>query len=95
MSLMLGFGQYILAFYVVILSPISWLMWKCVRSLTVRTIIYMIGFGWGGLWVFNQMYNPYFVNGYELNRMTSVWIFAIAGVIYAIVEYKVWRRGQM
>ncbi|WP_215078064.1 hypothetical protein [Paenibacillus polymyxa] len=41
------------------------------------------------------MYSPYFVNGYHLNRMTSIWIFAIAGVVYAIVENKIWRRGQM
>ncbi|PQP81663.1 hypothetical protein C0Q44_18360 [Paenibacillus sp. PCH8] len=49
LSLILGFGHYMLAFYVVILSPISWLLRKYVRSLTVRTIIYMGGFGWGGL----------------------------------------------
>ncbi|WFA86725.1 MULTISPECIES: hypothetical protein [Paenibacillus] len=61
----------------------------------VRTFIYMIGFGWGGLWVFDLMYSPYFVKGYYLNRMTSIWIFAIAGLVYAIVENKIWRRGQM
>ncbi|MEK4660598.1 hypothetical protein MHH93_01800 [Priestia sp. FSL H7-0729] len=95
LSLILGFGHYILAFYVVILSPITWLLRKYVRFLAVRTIIYMCGFGWGGLWIFDQMYSPYFVNGYQLNPMTSVWIFAIAGVVYAIVEFKIWRRGQM
>lgn len=43
---------------------------------------------------FDLMYNPFFMNGYHLNRMTSIWIFAIAGLVYAIVEYKIWRRGQ-
>ncbi|WP_145321788.1 hypothetical protein [Paenibacillus xylanexedens] len=83
LSLILGFGHYLLAFYVVILSPISWLLRK------------YVGFGWGGLWVFDLMYSPYFVNGYHLNRMTCVWIFAVAGLVYAIVDNKVWRRGQM
>lgn len=95
LSLILGFGHYLLAFYVVILSPIAWLLRKYVRFPMVRTVIYMVGFGWGGLWVFDLMYNPYFVNGYHLNRMTSIWIFAIAGLIYAIVENTIWRRGQM
>lgn len=95
LSLILGFGHYILAFYVVILSPITWLLRKYVRFLAVRTIIYICGFGWGGLLIFDQVYSPYFVKGYQLNRMTSVWLFAIAGVVYAIVECKVWRRGQM
>ncbi|WP_339304026.1 hypothetical protein NST33_16475 [Paenibacillus sp. FSL L8-0435] len=95
LSLILGFGQYLLAFYVVIFSPISWLLRKYVRFPMVRTFIYMIGFGWGGLWVFDLMYNPYFVSGYHLNQMTSIWIFAIAGLVYAIVENKIWRRGQM
>ncbi|MCL6661988.1 hypothetical protein PAEN_18255 [Paenibacillus amylolyticus] len=95
LSLILGFGHYLIAFYVVIISPISWLLRKYVCSPMVRIFIYMVGFGWGGLWVFDLMYNPYFVNGYHLNRMTSIWIFAIAGLVYAIVENKIWRRGQM
>lgn len=95
LSLILGFGHYLLAFYVVILSPISWLLRKYVCLLTVRTFIYMVGFGWGGLWVFDLMYNPYFVNGYQLNRMTSIWIFAIAGLSYAVLENKVWVRERM
>lgn len=94
LSLILGFGHYMFAFYVVILSPISWLLRKYVCFLTVRTFIYMVGFGWGGLWIFDLMYNPYFVNGYHLNRMTSIWIFATAGLVYAIVENKIWRREQ-
>ncbi|WP_433743851.1 hypothetical protein [Paenibacillus amylolyticus] len=94
LSLILGFGHYLLAFYVVILIPISWLLWKYVCSFMARIFIYRVGFGWGGLWVFDLMYNPYFVNGYHLNRMTSIWIFAIAGLVYAIVENKIWRRGQ-
>ncbi|MEO2212707.1 hypothetical protein ABGV40_17840 [Paenibacillus amylolyticus] len=40
------------------------------------------------------MYNPYFVNGYHLNRMTSIWIFVIAGLVYAIVEKEFWPREQ-
>ncbi|WP_340398422.1 hypothetical protein [Paenibacillus sp. FSL H8-0079] len=95
LSLILGFGHYLLALYVVVLSPIAWLLRKYVRFPMVRTFIYMVGFGCGGLWVFDQMYSPYFVNGYDLNQITSIWIFAIAGVFYAIVENKVWRRGQM
>ncbi|WP_340017584.1 hypothetical protein [Paenibacillus sp. FSL H3-0457] len=95
LSLILGFGQYLVAFYVVIISPISWLLRKYVCFPMVRTFIYMIGFGWGGLWVFDLMYSPYFVKGYYLNRMTSIWIFAIAGLVYANVENKIWRRGQM
>lgn len=93
LSLILGFGHYLLAFYVVILSPISWLLRKYVCFPMVRTFIYMVGFGWGGLWVFDLMYSPYFVNGgYHLNRMISIWIFAIAGIVYAMVEKKIWRR---
>ncbi|NMI03339.1 hypothetical protein HF638_05095 [Paenibacillus sp. SZ31] len=95
LSLILGFGHYLLAFFIVILSPIAWLLRKYVRFPMVRTFIYMVGFGCGGLWVFDQMYSPYFVNGYDLNRITSIWIFAIAGVVYAIMENKIWRRGQM
>ncbi|MCW3790422.1 hypothetical protein OM416_02460 [Paenibacillus sp. LS1] len=95
LSLILGFGHYLLAFYVVILSPIAWLLQKYVRFPMVRTVIYMVGFGWGGLWVFDLMYNPYFVNGYHLNQVTSIWIFAVVGLVYAIVENKIWRKGQM
>lgn len=95
LSLILGFGHYLLAFYVVILIPISWLLRKYVCFPMVRTFIYMIGFGWGGLWVFDLMYSPYFVNGYHLNQRTSIWIFAIAGVVYSILENKIVRRGQM
>lgn len=95
LSLILGFGHYLVAFYIVILIPISWLLRKYVCFPMMRTFIYMIGFGWGGLGVFDLMYNPYFVNGYHLNRMTSIWIFTIAGLVYGLVENKIWRRGQM
>lgn len=95
LSLIRGFGHYLVALYVVIFSTISWLLRKYVRFPMVRTFIYMIGFGWGGLWVFDLMYNPYFVNGYHLNQRTSIWIFAIAGVVYSILENKIVRRGQM
>ncbi|WP_239297748.1 hypothetical protein [Paenibacillus sp. ACRRY] len=58
----------------------------------IRILIEVCSWDVGGIWVFNQLYSEYFVVGYDLNRLTSIWIFAVIGLICAIVEDRIIKR---
>lgn len=89
------FSPYVFAFYTVIVSPISWLLRKYVPFIIARVLIYSVSCGLLGSWVFDQMFSDYMIESYYLNRATSIWLFALAGVIYAVVEHRVIQRYKM
>ncbi|PWW38850.1 MULTISPECIES: hypothetical protein [Paenibacillus] len=86
------FSPYVFAFYTVVVSPLSWLLRKYVPFVIARVLVYSVGCGLLGSWVFDQMFSNYMIESYHLNRATSIWIFALAGVIYAVVENRVIQR---
>ncbi|WP_418037493.1 hypothetical protein [Paenibacillus xylanilyticus] len=89
LSLLFAYGHHVAAIYVIIVIPISWLLRKRVHSTMIRILIYICSWGVGGIWVFDQLYSEYFVVGYGLNRLTSIWIFAVIGLLYAITEHRI------
>ncbi|SDK25345.1 hypothetical protein SAMN05428961_1011274 [Paenibacillus sp. OK060] len=89
------FSPYVFAFYTVVVSPISWLLRKYVPFVIARVFVYSAGCGLLGSWVFEQMFSDYMIESYYLNRATSIWLFALAGVIYAIVENRVLQRNKV
>lgn len=89
------FSPYVFAFYTVVVSPISWLLRKYVPFIIARVLIYSVSCGLLGSWVFDQMFSDYMIESYYLNRATSIWLFALAGVIYAVVENRVIQRYKM
>ncbi|MEK4057425.1 hypothetical protein MHB84_27980 [Paenibacillus sp. FSL F4-0087] len=89
------FSPHVFAFYTVVVSPISWLLRKYVPFIIARVIVYSVGCGLLGSWVFDQMFRDHIVETYHLNRTTSIWLFALAGMIYAIVENRVIQRYKM
>ena len=89
------FSPHVFAFYTVVVSPISWLLRKYVPFIIARVIVYSVGCGLLGSWVFDQMFRDHIVEIYHLNRTTSIWLFALAGMIYAIVENRVMQRYKM
>lgn len=86
------FSPYVFAFYVVVVSPISWLLRKYVPFVIPRLLAYCVGCGLLGSWVFGQMFSNYMIESYYLNRVTSIWIFALAGLIYVVVENRAIQR---
>ncbi|MFS0855974.1 hypothetical protein [Paenibacillus taichungensis] len=89
------FSPHVFAFYTVVVSPISWLLRKYVPFIIAKVIVYSVGCGLLGSWVFDQMFRDHIVETYHLNRTTSIWLFALAGMIYAIVENRVIQRYKM
>lgn len=89
------FSPHVFTFYTVVVSPISWLLRKYVPFIIARVIVYSVGCGLLGSWVFDQMFRDHIVETYHLNRTTSIWLFALAGMIYAIVENRVIQRYKM
>ncbi|MFB8374480.1 hypothetical protein ACWIE6_18770 [Paenibacillus taichungensis] len=89
------FSPYVFAFYTVVVCPISWLLRKYVPFIIARVLIYSVGCGLLGSWVFDQMFSDYMIESYYLNRATSIWLFALAGLIYAVVEHRVIQRYKM
>ncbi|OAX48586.1 hypothetical protein [Paenibacillus sp. AD87] len=93
--IIITFSPYVFAFYTVVVSPISWLLRKYVPFIIARVLIYSVSCGLLGSWVFDQMFSDYMIESYYLNRATSIWLFALAGVIYAVVENRVIQRYKM
>jgi len=90
--MLFAFGHYVAAFYMLVAFPFSWVMRRWIPIVAVRAMIYTGIGGWGGGWIFHQLYSDYFVTGYDLNQSTSRWLFAIAGLVYALLEYWVWHK---
>lgn len=82
---------YAFLFYPITLLPISLVVHKLVKSLMIKASIYILFGGLVGVYMFHYLYDN-FVSGYELNRNSSIIIFAVVGLLYALAENMLHRR---
>lgn len=88
------FFMFIMATFVFLLYPISFLpltiiISKFVKSLIVKVVIFTCIGGMIGVLAFKEAYSwqdDYFIVGYDLRISTAIIIFSIAGLLYALVE---------
>ncbi|QKS70710.1 hypothetical protein FLK61_28650 [Paenalkalicoccus suaedae] len=79
-----GFIIYPLSFF-----PLSLLINKLMRPWIIRMLIFIIVASLGAVWVFNQSFvfsGGSYIDVYELNMYSSVIIFGIAGLVYALIN---------
>ncbi|MGE8037101.1 hypothetical protein [Lysinibacillus sp. NPDC093692] len=82
---------FIAASFTFILYPISFLpltfvVSKFVESLLFRVVIFTFSSGVIGPFAFKKIYDFLFIEEYNLSIITSILIFGIAGLLYALVE---------
>ncbi|WP_138755585.1 hypothetical protein [Paenibacillus sinopodophylli] len=79
--------------YVIAAGPLTIVLYRFIPYFPVRMFIYAIAGGASGVWVFRNMYNDYFVRGYDLNMSSAILIFTAMGLAYAITDY--WLQIQI
>lgn len=80
--------------YLVLVLPLSLLISRIVAAAWGRLIVYGILGGVGGRFVFRWLYNDGFRREYGLNVSTAILIFAVAGIVHALIENGLRRRGM-
>ncbi|GGF60111.1 hypothetical protein GCM10010912_01700 [Paenibacillus albidus] len=72
--------------YPVLVLPVSWVMHRWIRTLPLRILLFTCLGAAGGLLIFRESYNEYFVHGYQLQRSTAALTFGIMGFCYTLVD---------
>lgn len=76
--------------YLISFLPVTIIVNKFINALMVRVIIYSIQGGIIGIWAFNKLYgfaDGYLIKEYDLDKNSAIFIFGIAGLLYALVDY--------
>ncbi|WP_424769323.1 hypothetical protein [Paenibacillus sp. sgz302251] len=77
--------------YPVFLWPLSWVVGKITNPFIGRVLILILS-GIGGYALFYKAYDERFIREYDLNSITAIIFFSIAGIIYILVDYFLERR---
>lgn len=80
------------AFYPIILLPLSILIRKVVKMSVIPFLIYSLLGVIGGMVVFDFLYDDYFVLLYKLNKTSAILIFGFVGFLFALLENLLNRR---
>lgn len=72
--------------YPIALWPLSLIIRKIVTTPLGQVLIYTVLGGLSGMLIFHNMYDDYFVQGYQLNRSSAMVIFGAFGLVYAIMD---------
>lgn len=84
-TLLIGIVLFPLTFFL-----LSVLVTNFVHSLIIRIVIYTIIGGLSGIFAFNHLYGfskENFIEGYDLQINNAIFIFSIAGFIYALLDH--------
>ena len=97
LSLGIGFYVFIMCsvafvFYLVSFLPLTFVVNKFVNALLVKGIIFTFSGGVIGAIAFGKIYEARFIEEYNLNIMSAVSIFSLAGLLYALVDHAVRRN---
>lgn len=82
-------------FYPIILLPLSIIICRIVTASFVRVLLYFVMGGTGGIFIFQNLYNDRFIQEYDLNIITSILIFGVIGVLYALMDNFLQRRQAL
>ncbi|NIK76482.1 hypothetical protein FHS15_001607 [Paenibacillus castaneae] len=75
-----------LILYPIFLFPLSWVIRFFVKSLVGKVFIFSCLGVIGGILLFHELYDDYFVLEYVLNMRSSILLFGFFGFIYALLE---------
>lgn len=82
--------------YPVIILPLSWLLGilRWIRASRIPyALLYAALWAVSGLWLFHELYEPRFVQEYELQVSTAVILFGLVGLIYGWIEWRLLYRS--
>ena len=82
-------GSLAFIFYVVSFLPLTFVVNKFVKPLLFKVVIFTFSGGVIGAFAFGKIYSYRFIEEYNLNIVSAVILFSIAGLLYSLIENSV------
>ena len=85
-------GSLAFIFYIVSFLPLTFVVNKFVTSLLFKIVIFTFSGGVIGAFAFGKIYSSRFIEEYNLNMISAIILFSIAGLLYSLIENAVKRN---
>ena len=82
-------GSLAFIFYIVTFFPLTFIVNKLVKHLLFKVVIFTIFGGVIVAFAFEKLYSSRFIEEYNLNIVSAVILFSLAGLLYSLIESSV------